>query len=195
MTPLAQKLEAVLFSEGEPVSLKRLASLLECNPTELDTALAELASSLQGRGLALIRTETSAALSVAAESADAVKKAQEKDLGREIGDAGLEVLAIILYRGPSTRAQVDFIRGVNTSSTMRNLLSRGLVERAENPSDSREYLYRPTAELLAHLGVVDTKSLPDYATIVSELAAFEQKNQSSDTHGSATSSVLDAAGN
>ena len=103
----------------------------------------------------------------------------EKELSREIGEAGLEVLAIVLYRGPSTRSQIDYIRGVNTSSTVRTLLARGLIERASNPNDSREYLYRPTTELLAHLGVSGVTDLPDCATISSELAAFEATRTSS----------------
>ncbi len=89
-------------------------------------------------------------------------------------------MAIILYRGPSTRAQIDYIRGVNTASTLRNLLARGLLERTGNPDDAREYLYRPTVELLAHLGVTEGKELPDYATIVAELSAFESTQASAD---------------
>jgi chromosome segregation and condensation protein ScpB len=60
---------------------------------------------------------------------------------------------------------------------MRNLLSRGLVERVGNPLDGREYIYRPTTELLAHLGVGENKELPDFEKISAELKGFEkQKN-------------------
>lgn len=175
MTPeqLAQKIEALLFSEGGTLSRKKISSLLGCKESELEAGFAALRSRLQGGGLALITTDTEATLAVAPEATETVQKAFLREIGREIGDAGLEVLAIILYRGPSTRAQVDYIRGVNTSSTLRNLLSRGLIERVGNPDDAREYLYRPTAELLAHLGVGTSAELPDHATIVAELQAFE----------------------
>lgn len=96
-----------------------------------------------------------------------------RETDRDIGDAGLEILGILLYRGPSTRSQIDYIRGVNSSSTLRNLLARGLVERAGNPEDAREFLYRPTVECMAHLGVRSKEELPEYATIAHELAAFE----------------------
>ncbi|OGG57839.1 hypothetical protein A2853_00505 [Candidatus Kaiserbacteria bacterium RIFCSPHIGHO2_01_FULL_55_17] len=79
--------------------------------------------------------------------------------------------------GPSTRARVDYIRGVNSSSTLRNLLARGLLERAGNPEDAREYLYRPTVETLAHLGITKSGELPEYDTIVRELAAFEHTSE------------------
>ena len=88
------------------------------------------------------------------------------------------MLGIVLYRGPSTRAQIDYIRGVNTSSTLRNLLARGLLERVGNPDDAREYLYRPTALLLAHLGISARQELPEYGSITAELASFESASGS-----------------
>jgi segregation and condensation protein B len=178
LSATASRAEAFLFVEGGSLSKKKLAQLLECTPQELHSALEELSLSLQDRGITLIETDTEAALAVSPGARDSVQKAFERELGREIGDAGLEVLAILLYRGPSTRAQVDYIRGVNSSSTMRTLLARGLVERTGNPDDAREYLYRPTVELLAHMGASSAQELPDYATIAGELAAFEStKNE------------------
>lgn len=177
MTPdLSQKAQAFLFSEGGEIPYKKLASLLACSDADLKAALDTLAGRLQGSGLALIRTETSAALAASKETGEVVREALKRELERDIGDAGLEVLSIVLYRGASTRARIDYVRGVNTSSTLRNLLARGLLERVENPSDAREYLYRPTIELLAHLGVREGAELPEYATIVAELSAFEQTN-------------------
>jgi segregation and condensation protein B len=166
-------LQAILFSEGGALTKKRLLQLLALDAAQLKTATATLRTRLEGTGLSLIESETEISLVVSPESAEVVRKAFESDYDREIGDAGLEVLAIILYRGPSTRAQIDYIRGVNTASTIRNLSARGLVERAPNPQDAREYLYRPTVELLAYLGVRDSKDLPDYGKITNELAAFE----------------------
>jgi len=175
MVDLATRLEAVLFSEGGPISHKRLMSLLECTAADLKSALTELAKRREGSGIAVVATDTEASLAVASGAAETVKKAFEKELGKEIGEAGLEVLSIVLYRGPSTRASIDYIRGVNTSSTLRNLLARGLLERVPNPDDAREYLYRPTVELLAHLGITELSQLPDHAAVAAELAAFEAK--------------------
>ncbi len=175
MSDLARRAESFLFLEGGSLTLKKLAQLLACRPEELAPALEEISEARKGSGIALIRTETEAALVVSPESRKAVQKAFERELGKEIGEAGLEVLSIVLYRGPSTRAQIDYIRGVNSGSTIRTLLARGLVERAGNPEDSREYLYRPTVELLAHLGVEEARELPEYATITGELSAFEAK--------------------
>lgn len=158
------------------MSRKKLTSLLACKPDELQTTLDSLAERLKGSGLTLVQSDTEASLVVAKDTSPAVEAALKQELEREIGDAGLEILAIVMYMGPSTRARVDYIRGVNSSSTLRNLLARGLVERIANPEDAREYLYRPTAETLAHLGAAKVEELPEYATILRELAAFEQKN-------------------
>jgi segregation and condensation protein B len=195
MNDLRNRLEAFLFAEGGPVSRKKLAQLLECKPEQLSAAAEQLSASLSDRGIALIQTETEIALAVAPSTQAALEKAFEKELGREIGDAGLEVLSILLYRGASTRAQIDYVRGVNSSTTLRSLLARGLTERVGNPEDAREYLYRPTTELLAYLGVKSAQDLPSYATIRDELAAFEKTQQASDEpfgHESGTSDTENA---
>ncbi|MBI2612710.1 SMC-Scp complex subunit ScpB [Candidatus Kaiserbacteria bacterium] len=173
---LATRAEAFLFAEGGEITRKKLVSLLSCKEAELKSALQSLSERLKGSGIGLIETETTVSLAVSEETSGIVQEALKRELDRDIGEAGLEVLAIVLYMGPSTRARVDYIRGVNSSSTLRNLLTRGLLERAGNPEDAREYLYRPTVELLAHLGVSNVNQLPDYATILTELATFEQKS-------------------
>ncbi|MDO8552192.1 MAG: SMC-Scp complex subunit ScpB [bacterium] len=174
---LAARAEAFLFAEGEPMAIGRLKKLLSCTDEELEGALQSLSNRREGSGMTLIRTTKEAALAVSPSCAPAIRAEIEKDLEREIGDAGLEVLAILLYRGPSTRSQIDYIRGVNTSTTLRTLLARGLTMRTENPNDSREYLYHPTAELLAHLGASDITKLPDYEKIIEELKAFEESKE------------------
>jgi segregation and condensation protein B len=72
---------------------------------------------------------------------------------KDLGKAGLETLSIILYQGPISRAEIDYIRGVNSNFILRNLLIRGLIERVENPHDQRSFLYKPTLELISYLGL------------------------------------------
>lgn len=182
LSDLSARAEAFLFSEGGALTLRKLEQLVGAKKEELSTALDELGAHLEGSGLSLIRTETDVSLSTAPRAAEAIKKAYEEDLARDIGEAGLEVLSILLYRGASTRAQIDYIRGVNTSSTIRTLLARGLVERVVNEKDAREYIYRPTAELLAHLGVRRANELPEHDVISTELAAFEKAQHATNDH-------------
>jgi len=172
ISSLAAQVEAFLFIEGGPLSWKRLGTLLGAKEEETRTAVRELSAALDGTGLAIIETEREVALATSPQTTVAIKRAFEEQLQREIGEAGLEVLATLLYRGASRRSEIDYIRGVNTASTIRTLLGRGLIERTA--LDGREYVYQPTPELLAHLGVAHLEELPDYDTIRAELAAFEQ---------------------
>ena len=171
---LSQRAEALLFMEGGSLARRKLLSLLGCREDELASALQELDKLLVGRGVALVQTDNEVCLAVAKNVSGTVQEALKRELSRDVGDAGLEVLAIVLYMGPSTRARIDYVRGVNSASTLRTLLARGLLEREGNPEDAREYLYKPTVELLAHLGVSNVQNSPDYATIAAELADFER---------------------
>ncbi len=178
----AANAQAFLFAEGGSLSISKLSTLLGVDESATVRAVEELANFLEGTGMCVIRTDSDVALATSPRSAETVRKVFEEALNRDIGNAGLEVLAIILYRGSSTRAHIDHIRGVNTGSTIRLLLSRGLIEREQNPADAREYLYRPTTDLLAHLGVRAVSELPDYATIRSELENFEKSLTPFDHH-------------
>lgn len=173
MVELHKHIQALLFSEGGALTYKSLAKSLSVSESEVKTALVHLEKTLEGSGLGLVHSDTEASLAVVPEAREAVIKVIKEDEERNIGDAGLEILTILLYEGPSTRAQIDYIRGVNSSSTIRTLLTRGLVERSGNPEDGREYIYRATAQLLAHLGTGKRENLPEYDTIAPELAAFK----------------------
>ena len=172
LSPHAAQAQAFLFVEGGALSWKRLGTLLGTKEEETKRLVKELSAALEGTGLCIVETEREVALATAPGASEAIKKVFEEQLQREIGEAGLEVLATLLYRGASRRSEIDYIRGVNTASTIRTLLGRGLIERTA--LDGREYVYQPTPGLLAHLGVAHLEELPDYDTIRAELAAFEQ---------------------
>ena len=167
-------LEALLFASGEAVSKKKLSTLLGVKAEMLDAAAVALREGLAGRGLALIETDTELELRTAADAADFVGKLREAELSRDLGKAGLEVLAIILYRGSATRGEIDWVRGVNSSQTVRSLLLRGLVEKTENPEDSRRPRYKATVDALAHLGVETPDALPEYTELSAGLARNEE---------------------
>ena len=167
----ARIIEGLLFAEAGSLTIKKLASLLECTEDDIRAAITHL-ESLQG-GLTIVRSETEVALAVAPRDRIAVAAILGKEDTKDIGDAGLEVLSVLLYEGPQTRSEIDYIRGVNSSTTLRTLIARGLVERSGNPADGREFVYRPTVELLSYLGVPNAQSLPEYATLSRELAAFK----------------------
>lgn len=170
---LPQKIEAILFWKAEPVSMKKLATLLESDVKSITSAIDELAASLQGRGLTLIQTDDEVMLGTAPELSRLIEQMAKDELTRDLGKAGLETLSIILYQGPISRAGIDYIRGVNSQFILRSLLIRGLVERVDNPADQRSFLYKTTLALLAHLGISKITDLPEYEKVRTEIEAFK----------------------
>lgn len=176
-TPLPTRIEAVLFVEGTTVRIDKLARLLHASREEVLTALEELAEGYRNeqRALQLVQNEDAVAIALEQRVSDELSALQRQAAERDIGPAGLEVLAILLYKGPATRARIDYIRGVNSSSTVRNLLARGLLERTKSHENTREVLYKPTVELLGHLGISTARELPEYAQIREALEEFQTR--------------------
>lgn len=169
LTPPAL-LEALLFSAGEPIEKKRLASLIGVTPEMLLQAVEALKGDLTSRGLSLIETGDELELRTSPEAADFVKKLREAELSRDLGKASLETLAIVLYQGSATRGEIDWVRGVNSSAALRSLMLRGLVERTEDATDRRRARYKTTVDALAHLGITEQRELPRYEELTSALA-------------------------
>ncbi len=174
---LSSRLEAVLFAAGEPLTKKRLATLLEVSPESLMDAVNALRIMLADRGLALVETEDELELRTAAEASDVIQKLRESELSRDLGKASLETLAFILYRGGATRGEIDWIRGVNSTAAIRALLLRGLIERTEDASDKRRARYRVTIDALAHLGAATPEDLPRFSELRQALAEHETKQE------------------
>jgi len=170
---LSSKIEAILFWKAEPMSFKKLATLLHVNLPELKASLAELEIALKGRGLTLIQTDDEVTLGTSKEHSALIEALTKEELTRDLGKAGLETISIILYQGPISRADIDYIRGVNSQFILRNLLIRGLVERVDNPADARSFLYKPTLELLSFMGITKIEDLPELGKVRADIAAIK----------------------
>ncbi len=167
-TALLSALESLLFMSGEPLSFARLAKTLSLSEKEVEELVERLGAKYQEdteRGLMLIRNDRTALLSTKPENALFVESFTKSALQESLSKAALEVLSIIAYRAPIARAEIDAIRGVNCSFTLRNLLLRDLISREGNPSDNRGYLYRPTLRFLQVLGIEKVSQLPQYETL------------------------------
>ena len=170
---LSHHIEALLFALGKPLGRRELAQKIGCTPDELELGIRTLAQNLKGRGIVCVDDGTTLELRVGPAAAKLVEDVRKEDLSRDIGRAGLEVLSAVLYRGPLTRSEIDFIRGVNSSQILRTLLMRGLVRKVPNPKDERSFLYEPTTELLAELGVSHRDELPEYESVRRKLSELE----------------------
>ena len=123
-------LEAILFAAGEPIGVERLCLGLETDRPTLDAVAQRLMDrySYERRGLRLLRLDASYQMCSAPEYADYVRKTLESRKPARLSQPALEVLAIIAYYQPVTRAYVDQVRGVDSSYTVGLLLERDLIE-------------------------------------------------------------------
>jgi segregation and condensation protein B len=171
--PVDILIEGLLFYKSAPQKKTTVLKLFGITEEELHSAVAILSDRLKSGATRLIQTDTEIQLVTAPELAPIIEALRKNELKADIGKAGAETLAIILYQAPVSRADIDRIRGVNSSFILRNLQIRGLIERipAEQGSGYR-YTISPT--LLAHLGVTQKHELPDFARVADALEKFSE---------------------
>lgn len=166
---IEQKIEAILFWKGEPISRKKLSEILGTNQADIDKNIEKLKKNLNGRGIALLEKQNEIMLGTAPELTKLFENLQKEELKKELSKASLETLSIVLYKNGASRAEIDYIRGVNSSFILRALSIRGLIERTIDPKDNRRYMYKPTFELMSFMGVKSSKELPDYDEVNSSI--------------------------
>ena len=162
--PLSVKLEALLFVAGEPVTTAQLAAALDVAPSVIERGLNELDTSLADRGLRLQRNAGHFQLTTAPQLAELIERFLGLETTTHLSRAALETLAIIAYQQPVTRPQIDSIRGVNSDSMMKSLLSKGLIlESGRTDGPGRPILYSTTPEFLQHFGLNSILEMPPLA--------------------------------
>lgn len=180
---LSSQIEALLFHKSEPLSVGWLSKTLGKSVEEIRLALPTLREALAGHGIILIEANDSVSLGTHPKISGLIEKITKEELDKDIGKAGLETLAIVSYKAPVSRSSIDYIRGVNSQFILRHLLARGLVEKLPSEKDGRSYLYRPTLEALAHLGLARIEDLPNFAEVKSRLSQIESLISSETTEG------------
>lgn len=164
-------LEAILFAAGEPVSVERICLTLELDRPTVDAVCQRLADqySYERRGLRLVRLDTSYQLCSAPEYAALVRKTLESRKPAKLSQPALEVLSIIAYYQPVTRAYVDQVRGVDSSYTVGLLLERELIEEAGRLAvPGRPIQYRTTKNFLRSFGLASLEELPELPSATPE---------------------------
>jgi segregation and condensation protein B len=169
--PLDVLIEAILFYKATPQKKAVLQKMFAIEEgEEWRAALERLKTRLEIGALRLIETDTELTLSTAPALGEFIESLRKNELKGDIGKAGAETLAIILYREPISRAEIDRIRGVNSSFILRNLLIKGLVERE---ASGNTYHFRITPTLLQHLGITKKSELPRFADFMNAIDAFK----------------------
>ena len=162
---LLSRIEALLFVAGdEGMTVKQLTQYIEVEPMDIEAGLSELQSQYnddEKRGITLKQLAGTYQLTTKLEVNDTLKKLIENPTNQVLTAASLEVLAIIAYKQPITRAEVENIRGVKSERPIAKLVSRALVQevgRAEGTG--RAILYGTTKEFLNYFGLKNIKELP-----------------------------------
>jgi segregation and condensation protein B len=161
-TPTTMQLvESLLFIAGEPVTITQLVHALELAPDAVEAALEQLTAACHTRGVRVQRFGDSVQLVSAPEAAAVVERFLGVGPQPRPSTAALETLAIIAYRQPITRAQIEAIRGVDSSGVVRALLARDLIgETGRLETVGRPILYATTPEFLRQFGLSSLAELP-----------------------------------
>ena len=157
-------IEGVLFAAGEPVGVERLCLALDIDRITADSVCQRLADAYryERRGIRLVRLDNSYQLCSAPEFADCIRRAFESRRPARLSQPALEVLAIIAYYQPVTRAYVDQVRGVDSAYTVGLLLERELIEESGRLAvPGRPILYRTTRNFLRSFGLSSLEELPE----------------------------------
>lgn len=174
MHNLAQKIEAILFVTAEPQSFKSLSARFEVSLAEIQEAVRVLADRLSektgedagGSALMLVTTENDVALVTRPEFSGLIEALQKEAVSKELTKASAETLSIVVYQPGISRGEIEFIRGVNATYSLRSLMMRGLIE--QKPA-GRSTQYFPTVQFLESLGIASADALPDYATTTEKI--------------------------
>lgn len=164
---LKRIIEALLFASSTPLSLQKMREIIETlhftTPQKLRYVLESLQEDciVQKRAYRLEETEEGYSLRTCTELAPFVAELVRNKRGEKLTQASLEVLAIIAYKQPITKPEIELIRGVDCSGIVQNLVERGLVEpRGKLEAPGRPTLFHTTADFLKYFGLKDLKDLP-----------------------------------
>ncbi|GCE48152.1 condensin subunit ScpB [Thermosporothrix hazakensis] len=172
-------IESLLFVSGRPLQRAELRKLLDINDTRLQAALQALETDLlqHKRGLRLQQMGEQVQLVTAPEHSKYVAALLGLPLSAKLTTAALETLAVVAYRQPITRSQIEAIRGVNSDRALASLLQHGLVEEVGRaPTLGRPALFATTAEFLQQFGLTSLEELPHVQLRVQQTAEDETRS-------------------
>lgn len=172
---LKSQILSILFVAGKPSSIKELAETLEVPEEDIKIRVSEIVSENRDSGIILLAHNDKLQLASNPDNSPMVKKFLSLELREKLTDAALETLAIVLYKQPVSRAEIENIRGVNSQYTIRHLLIRGLVEKVQSPTDKRVHLYKTTLEFMQHFGIKDMSELPKFEELTQSIQLEERK--------------------
>lgn len=158
---IPQILEAILFVAGEPVAVADLAQALEVSEMEIMHAVEELQRECERRGVTIHRYGNHLRMETRPEYAPYVERLLQPVQRQTLSQTAMETLAVIAYRQPVTKGEVEQVRGVKCDYSVQSLLHKGLIREAgRKEALGRPILYATTDRFLEHFGISDIRELP-----------------------------------
>ncbi len=170
--------ESILFASGEPIERKKLAEVLEIEPERVDAIVEELRESYrnENRGFEILKLEQTYQMCSSPYYGEVTKKALDHRRNTPLSNAALEILSIVAYNQPVTKAYVEQIRGVDCFYGINALVEKGLIEeKGRLDAPGRPWLYGTTADFLRCFGLHSLEELPDLPRL--ELPGDEVEGQ------------------
>lgn len=174
---LPQQIESILFALAEAQSFKSLANKLGVSIEEVKEAVSSLEKSLDGHGVTLVYDDQEVSMVTHADHSALIESIRKEELSKELSKASAETLSIVAYQGGISKAQIEFIRGVNASYTLRALSMRGLIEAR---GSGRAVGYYPTLQMLEHFGISKVEELPHFAETAEKIKKLLVENNPED---------------
>ncbi len=178
-------IQALLFYYGEPLAVGKAAKLLGMKEEECASIVEALSTKRNGdpsSGCVILKNGDEIELATKPSLAWIFKKLIEEEFKEELTPASLETIAIVAYLGPVTRAVIDYVRGVNSTFILRNLLIRGLVSRDLAAGKKNVFEYRISFDFLKHMGLSRVEDLPEYQKYKNILQKFEHFEEVEENH-------------
>lgn len=172
---LEAKIESLLYWKASPVKINLLSEILEANKESIEKSIETLEEKYKSdnlSGLEIIKEDQEIALVTKPNLTQIINKLEEDDSEKDLSKAALETLAIIIYRGPVTKSEIDYIRGVSSQYTLRTLSTRGFITRSIHKNNENIYTYKPTIEALQYLGISNKEGAPNYSEINKDIEDF-----------------------
>jgi segregation and condensation protein B len=171
ISTISQTIEAILFATADAYTVAALAKLLEVSMDEIESGLTDLSSSLEGHGIMIVRQGDTITLATTSAHSALLETLRKEELQKDLSKASAETLAVVTYHPGATKPEIELIRGVNASYSLRALQIRGLIE---TRNTGRAVSYHPTVALLESYGVSAIEELPLYAETKQKIESLLQ---------------------
>jgi len=162
MENIRSKIESVLFVSGDSMSLKKMSKILGLSEADVKKEVEGLKEDYKDKGINILEKDAKVQMVSSPKNSELIEILVESSLSEELTPAALETLAVISYKEPILRQDIDEIRGVNSVFSLRTLMMRGLIDKYQGGEDKKDTFYRTTLDFLKKLGISKVSELPQY---------------------------------